>query len=443
MARIDRKRAGKNRSSNPKSPRSASCQTLERGNGCNLLLQDGSAAFLKPRYRKLGGKRGHRIARFETFLANAGLRNYLFVRLVTDNGTTGVGEASLEWQEKAVQSLLEEWVADRIIGTDPFDVDSVVAALIRDQYQGGATIMTAISAVEIALLDIVGKVCNQPVFELLGGRARERLPAYANGWYGGVKAPGEYAARAREVVKRGYRGLKFDPFGTAWKEMTRIEMNGAERLVAAVREAVGHSVDIFVEGHGRFSVACAIEIGRRLEKYNPAWFEEPVTPDSLDDLGKVKKALPYPIAAGERLYDLSHFERLIQLRAADTIQMDVSHCGGLLMSRRIAIMAEARGLHVSPHCSIGPVALCAALHLDFATPNVLIQENFSEYDVPWRDELVRGWNPIQRGGFTLADKPGLGIELDVEACKRHPYRKNSFPSLWDKKWQREFTQNRK
>src|ERR1700731_2983403 len=156
-----------------------------------------------------------KITKLETFLANAGLRNYLFVRLTTDGGLTGLGEASLERQEKAVQTLLHDWVEGAVLGADPFDVEAVVGGLIRDQYQGGATVLTAISGVKIACWDLITKACGQPVYKLLGGRARESLPAYANGWYGGAATPEDYAARAREVLARGYRGLKVDPFGTA------------------------------------------------------------------------------------------------------------------------------------------------------------------------------------------------------------------------------------
>src|SRR5919198_2830330 len=138
-----------------------------------------------------------KVTHFETFIANAGLRNYLFVRLTTDTGQTGVGEASLEWQERTVQALIHEWVEDRVLGADPFDVERVVGGLIRDQYQGGATVLTAISGVEIALWDLVGKACGQPVYRLLGGRCHDRLPAYAKGWYGGAQSPAQYAAKAQ------------------------------------------------------------------------------------------------------------------------------------------------------------------------------------------------------------------------------------------------------
>lgn len=381
-----------------------------------------------------------KIARLETFLTNAGLRNYLFVRLTADDGTTGLGEASLEWQEMTVEMLMHEWVEDRVLGADPADVESVVDDLIRDQYQGGATVMTAISGVEIAMWDLLGKSSKKPVYELLGGAVRDRLPAYANGWYGGARTAAEYAAKAREVVGRGYRAMKLDPFGVAWKTMTPDEMADAERIVAAVREAVGEEVALMIEVHGRLAAPCAIEMGRRLAPYRPAWYEEPVHPNALAQLREVKQALPFPIAAGERLYMLEEFEQLISTRACDVVQMDLAHCGGLHAGRRIADLAHAHGLSVSPHCSVGPVALCAALHFDWAASNVAIQENFSEYDVPWRNDLVCGWNPIRNGEFILPDGAGLGIELELDVCRAHPYKKNSFPSLWDRSWLAQFTQ---
>jgi galactonate dehydratase len=274
---------------------------------------------------------------------------------------------------------------------------------------------------------------------VLGGRARERLPAYANGWYGGARTPAEYADKAREVVARGYRGMKFDPFRTAWKEMTREQMSEAEQIVAAVREAVGEDIDLMIEVHGRLSVGCAIEMGSRLIPYRPAWYEEPVTPNSLDLLRVVKQALPFPIAAGERLYTLEEFARLASLRACDVVQMDLAHCGGLGIGKKVAAFCQANDLRISPHCSIGPVALCAALHFDWSTPQVAVQENFSEYDIPWRNDLVHGWNLIRHGEFVLPDQPGLGLELNEPVCAQHPYRKNSFPSLWDDRWVTEFT----
>jgi len=380
-----------------------------------------------------------KIVRLETFLTHAGLRNYLFLRLTTDTGLTGVGEASLEWQERAVQCLLQDWVEERILGTDPFDVEQIVTGMIRDQYQGGPTILTAISGVEIAMWDVIGKACGQPVYKLLGGRARERLMAYANGWYGAAVTPHDYADKARAVVDRGYRALKFDPFGTAWKTMSEEAMAAAEAIVAEVREAVGDQVELMIEVHGRLSVECAVEMGRTLEPYRPAWYEEPVSPWSLDLLHEVKQQLSIPIAAGERLYQLEEFARLASLRACDIVQLDLAHCGGLSVGKKIAAMMQPVDLHLAPHCSIGPVALCAAVHFGWSTPHVIYQENFGDFDVVWRRDFVCGWNPVEADEYSLPTKPGLGIELNEAVITAHPPQRSPFPSLWDDRWLKEFT----
>jgi galactonate dehydratase len=384
-----------------------------------------------------------KISGFETFLANAGLRNYLFIRLRTDTGMTGIGEATLEWQEKTVQTLLHEWVEGRVLGRDPFDVEAVVGGMIRDQYQGGSTVMTAISAIEIAMWDLIGKACGQPVYRLLGGRCHDRIPAYANGWYGGANLPAEYARMALAAVAKGYEALKFDPFETAWKVLDNTQADRAVAIVAAVREAVGPGIGLMIEFHGRLAAGTASATIGRLEQFHPVWCEEPVAPECLDLLAEVKRSSACPIAAGERLYTQADFYRLTALRAVDVVQMDLAHCGGILAGKKIAAMAAAQDICVAPHCSIGPVALAACLHFDISTPNFLIQEAFAEFDVPWRNDLVGGWNPIKNGELVIGDAPGLGLELDLDAVARHPYVANAFPSLWDCGWQTNFTQDRR
>jgi galactonate dehydratase len=382
-----------------------------------------------------------RITSLQTFLTNAGLRNYLFIRLRTDTGLTGIGEASLEWQEKTVQTLVHEWVEGRVLGKDPFNVEAVIGGMVRDQYQGGSTVMTAISGVELAMWDLIGKACGQPVYKLLGGRGHERIPAYANGWYGGANTPEEYAGRACEAVARGYRALKFDPFGTAWKELTPEESEAAVDRVAAVRQAVGPRIGLMIEFHGRLSAGCSVNMIHKLERFDPVWCEEPVAPENIELLAEVKKQTRVPIAAGERLYSLADFQRLIACRAVDIVQMDVAHCGGILTAKKIVALAAVQDLRIAPHCSVGPVALAACLHVDASTPNFMIQENFGDFDVPWRSSLVKGWNPVRDGEFILSDQPGLGLDIDEEVIAKHPYVPNSFPSLWDKEWLTEFTQN--
>ncbi len=381
-----------------------------------------------------------KITSLESFLANAGARNFLFVRLNTNTGLTGIGEATLEWQEKAVQTLLHDWVEGQVLGRDPFDIEAVVGGMIRNQYQGGATVMTAISGVEIAMWDLIGKACQQPVYQLLGGRCHSNIPAYANTWFAGAKTPEDYAERARGAVARGFRALKFDPFGVAWKELTAEEHETAIALVAGVRDAVGPDVKIMIEFHGRLSLPSAVETIREMEKFNPTWCEEPVAPESVELLAKVKNQVSSRISAGERHYNLAEFDRLISLRAVDVVQPDITHCGGIYAAKKIATLAAVKDIQIAPHTSEGPVALAAALHFDISTPNFLIQEDFSQYDVPWRNEFVREWNPFRNGEFFLSDEPGLGLDIDEKVIAKHPYEPSPFPSLWHKDWLGDFTQ---
>jgi galactonate dehydratase len=276
---------------------------------------------------------------------------------------------------------------------------------------------------------------------LLGGRCHAQIPAYANGWYGNARTPQEFSAQAQAAVARGYRALKFDPFGTAWKSLSPQQAEAATDIVAAVREAVGPSVGLMIEFHGRLSAGAAADMLRRLEPLRPAWCEEPVAPDSLDLLAEVKRGTPLAISAGERLYTQADFYRLTALRAADIVQMDVAHCGGILASKKIAAMAAVQDLRIAPHCSIGPVALAAALHVDASTPNFMIQEAFGEFDVPWREQLVTGWHPLQHAEFVLSDRPGLGLELNEAEIAAHPYVQTPFPSLWDESWLTNFKQS--
>lgn len=383
-----------------------------------------------------------KIKKLETFLANAGQRNYLFVQLTTDTGLVGLGEATLEWQERAVDVLLNEWVTSRIIGKDPFDIEAVVGGMIRDQYQGGATIMTAISSVEIAMWDIIGKSTGQPVYRLIGGQAKPQLNAYANGWYGGCQTSEEFAERARQVVALGYRALKFDPFATAWKSLDPGEEKLAIDIVRKVAEAVGPDIGLMIEIHGRLGVADAVRFINRLEAANIVWCEEPVAPESIELLREVRDRVSRPISSGERLYTMADFGRLISSHAVDVVQMDVAHCGGIAAAKKAAAFAATKDIGISPHCSIGPVAMAAALHVGWSTPNMLMLESFAEFDVAWRNDLVSGWNPLNRGSLAVPEAPGLGLELDPDAIAEHPYRPLAFPSLWDTTWRDEFTSTR-
>jgi galactonate dehydratase len=382
-----------------------------------------------------------KIIDLKTFFVNAGLRNWLFVKLLTDEGIVGYGEASLEWQEKAVDSFIEEFIVRHVLGTNPFEIEKLWMRLYRGQYEGGSVAMTAISAVEIACWDIIGKYVGQPVYNLLGGKCSTPMRAYANGWYGGEMKPEVIAKQAKNVIGKGYTALKFDPFGIAWKEMTKKEMCTSIDLISAVRSAVGDDTDILIEGHGRLSFNTALEVARKIEKYNPFWFEEPVCPENIDLLAEFRSKTNIRIAAGERLYTFYDFSKLIKLHASDIIQFDVAHCGGILAAKKIAAMAWPQDIMVAPHCSIGPIATAATLHVAATIPNLLIQEAFHEFDVPWRSKIVGDWNPVHNGIIEPPEGPGLGVSLNEDVIKDYPYRGDSFPSLWEKDWYEGFSQN--
>jgi galactonate dehydratase len=271
------------------------------------------------------------------------------------------------------------------------------------------------------------------VWRLLGGKCRDSVPAYANGWYTTDRDPELFAEKAREVVAKGYRGLKFDPFGGGGLELSRAEKHLAISLVEAVRDAVGPEIEIFIEAHGRMCPSASIAVARELERFEPGWYEEPVPPEDIESLLIVKNRIGIPVATGERAYTRYGFLPLIERRAADILQPDVIHAGGFLETRKIAAMAEACYISVAPHNSAGPGCTAASVHVAVCTPNFKIQECFDDFSEPWLKEVVRGVPEVKDGCFALPQAPGLGIELDEEAIAAHPPREGFF-NLWDPEW---------
>lgn len=367
-----------------------------------------------------------RIAAQKVFVANVSRTNLVFVKLYTDAGIEGVGEATLEWKTLAVVAALEE-LERALVGRDPFEVDATVERLHRDSYwRTGAVFRTALGAVEAALLDIKGKALGVPVYELLGGRFRGRVRAYANHWFFGARTPEDYAERARAAVAMGYRALKWDPFGDADREMDRRQRRETVAIVGAVRAAVGPDVDLMLDVHGRLDVPTAIAMCQALAPFDLAWIEEPIPPESIDALAQVRAASPVPIAAGERWYEPGRFLEALAKGAVDILQPDVSHAGGLGETKRIAHLAHLHHIPVAPHNPVGPVMNAMTLHAALAIPNFSVFETVS-VDVPWRKELVRETLRFEDGAILAPTAPGLGVELVEEACARFPYVPTDVP----------------
>jgi galactonate dehydratase len=363
-----------------------------------------------------------RIAALRTAVVGTPWRNLTFVELRTDEGLTGVGEVRMLGHTDALLGYLAEAEDRHILGADPFCIEALVQRMYRGDYaRAGEIAMSAIACVEIACWDIVGQALGQPVHRLLGGAVRERIRAYANGWYTVEREPGEFAAAARTVVERGYRALKLDPFGAGHLELDRDERLRSIGLVEAVRDAVGPDVDVLVEMHGRFTPAVAVALARDLEPFAPGWIEEPVPPENLRALAKVSERVTTPVATGERLHTRYDFRELFELQAADIIQPDITHLGGLWETRKLAATAETSYVLVAPHNVGGPVATAANLHLAACTPNFKIQEHFNDFADAWVRDVAPGLPEVGDDGcFPVPTAPGLGVRVDWDAVAAHP-----------------------
>lgn len=375
-----------------------------------------------------------RIVEVRPLVLGAAWRNLTFVVVRTDEGLEGVGEVRMINHTSALLGYLEEAVPTHVLGADPFAFESLARRMIRDDYaRAGQIAMSALAVLEIACWDIVGKALDQPVYRLLGGPIRDRIAAYANGWYTVERTPEEFHAAARRALAKGYRGMKLDPFGTAWQELEPAELRRAVALVEAVRDAVGPDGEVFVEMHGRFTPAQAIAIARELEPYRPGWIEEPVPPDNVTALATVARKVNVPVATGERIHVRHEFREVFESHAADIIQPDLTMMGGILETRKLATWAESYYVMVAPHNVGGPVSTAAALHLAAATPNFKILEHFNDFDDPFVREAARGIPAVTDGAFPLPEGPGLGIRLDEDVIAAHPRRPihlNLFSDRW-------------
>ncbi len=361
-----------------------------------------------------------KVTDIKTFVVDCFRTNWVFVKVYTDEGIDGVGEATLEYKEKALLGAVEH-IKEYLAGKDPRNIEKHWHSIYRDAYwRGGAVLMSALSAVETALWDILGKSLNVPVYQLLGGKVNEEVRIYVNGWFAGAKTPKEFGEKAKAAAKRGVTAFKWDPCGKNYLEISNKDLNTALECVAEVRSAVGANADILIEGHGRFNIPTGIKIAKELEQFKPMFFEEPVPPDNLDALKSVRDKSPVAISAGERLYTRWDYKRMFDIAAADYIQPDISHAGGISELKKIAAEAECRYMGFAPHNPSGPVANAATLQLAAVCPNFSILEIMYS-DVEWRKDVTNESLEYNDGYIKIPDKPGLGIEIDEAECEKHPY----------------------
>lgn len=377
-----------------------------------------------------------RISDVRTYLVGNTWKNWLFVRVDTDEGIHGVGEGTLNAFSATVETAIHE-LRDEYIGLDPSQVELLLQKTVRDVYTDGGQIhMAAVAAVETACWDIVGKATGKPVHELLGGRVRDRVRVYANGWYRTDRTPDGFAERARAVKALGYTALKFDPFGAAWRVQDRREEDLSIDIVAAVRDAVGPDVDLMIEAHNRFSVATALRIAERLAEFRPAWLEEPVHHAHLGAMVEVARRSPVPVATGESFTSPAQFADLMAHDAVHIFQPEPLHLGGLWRTRQVAAMADAHLAVVAPHNAGGPICSAVSAQLGGCIPNFYIQESFDEFNSDWSREIVDR-PTLQRDGYVdVPTGPGLGVDLDWDRLAAHPYQREHLLHLFAPGWER-------
>lgn len=362
-----------------------------------------------------------------------GGRYFVFVKLMTDNGSTGLGEAyCVPFSPHLVAKLCEDVFARYLEGQDPHDIES----MWRRVYSSGftqhpdLTVMGVLSALEMACWDIVGKEAGQPVYKLLGGQVHESLRTYTYIYpRPGDKTdvyhdPDLAAERAQLYLDMGFTALKFDPAGpySAFdgRQLSLEALDLSERFCRQLRDAVGTKADLLFGTHGQMTAAGAIRLAKRLEPYDPLWLEEPVPPDAPEEMAKVARATSIPVAAGERLATKYDFGRMLDCGAAAILQMNLGRVGGLLEAKKIAGMAEVRHVQIAPHLYCGPVVGAANVQLATCSPNFLILESIEDWG-GFHSQILKTPIRFEQGRVIPPTAPGLGVELDEEVARAHPY----------------------
>ncbi len=373
-----------------------------------------------------------KITGIETIVVGNPWKNWVFVQVATDEGITGLGEATGGLSTKPGEAEVHE-LARFVIGEDPRHPEYIWQKMYKGTFLHTSI---AMNAIEIACWDILGKSVGLPLWQLLGGKQRPRLRVYANGWYQGPRDPGFFAEAAARVKEMGYTALKFDPFGAAYRFLDTAEIKHSLAIVRAVREAVGDDVDLLIEGHDRFSVSTAIRVGKQLAEFAPMWFETPVMSTDIQATVAVAKAIDVPVATGERFDQLTQFAELMSHRVVDIVQPETLRIGGISGARKAAAIAEGAEAYVALHQAQSPLNTAINAHIHATIPNFLIQECFDDFLASWSREIMRGVPPVVDGYLDVPDQPGIGVELDVEACAAYPYGENNFLRLFEDGWER-------
>jgi galactonate dehydratase len=383
-----------------------------------------------------------KIEAIETVPVGAGWKNWLFVRVFTDEGIDGLGEGTLNGFIRTTDAAVQE-LAPLAIGQDPRRVNALSKRLMESvSLDGGHIHRTAVAAIETACWDILGKSLGAPVHELLGGKVRESVPGYANGWYRAERTPEAFVRAAEGVVEKGFNALKLDPFGTAQGFIDPENLSTAVKIVRALRESLGPAFRILIDVHARFAESEAVRVARELAPYDIFWWEEPTTREREEPTNLVAARSPIPVATGEMYDTVGQFFTLAKAGGVDIFQPEPMSLGGITNTLAVAHLAAANGAWIAPHQSGGPVATAVCLQLAACVPNFLIQEHFDAFNDPWTRDLV-SWTPsIRDGRLSLPSDPGLGLELDLEVARAHPYDPSAVLNIYQDGWEKRIGRRR-
>ena len=378
-----------------------------------------------------------KIVGIETFTVGAGWKNWLFVRVQTDEGITGLGEGTLNGFIRTTEAAVRE-LEHLVIGEDPRRIHALAKKMLDSvSLDGGHIHRTAIAAVEVACWDILGKSLGAPIHQLLGGRVRDSVLGYANGWYRTERTPEAFLEKAQQVVAKGFHAMKLDPFGTAQGFIEESELDLAYEILRKLRENLPLDTLFLIDVHARFTETEAIRAARRLAPLNLYWWEEPTTRDRQETVHPVAAASPIPVATGEMYDTVGQFFTLAAGGGVNIFQPEPMSLGGIGNTMAVANLALAHGSYIAPHQSGGPVATAVCLQLAACVQNFLIQEHFDAFNEPWTQDLVT-WSPTidpANGHLSLPDAPGLGLELNDAVARAHPYDPKAYLNVHAEGWE--------
>ncbi|MDA8311259.1 MAG: mandelate racemase/muconate lactonizing enzyme family protein [Actinomycetota bacterium] len=384
------------------------------------------------------------VERVDTYVVGAGWKNWCFVRLETDTGLVGIGEATLNGFGRTCEAAVRE-LAPLVLGADPRRVRTIASDLYhRVSNEGGHVHRTAIAGYEVACWDILGKSLGVPVHQLLGGKVRDAIPAYANGWYRTERTPEDFARAATVAVAMGFQALKLDPLGSARGFLVPGELERSREIVAAVRAAVGPRVRLLVDVHARLAPSEAVALVTACSDLDVFWWEEPTTRQAEPPTSDVANRVTGRIATGENFHTVGQFLSLLRGGGVSILQPEPMSLGGILPTLAVAELAAADGGWIAPHQSGGPVATAVCLQLAACIPNFLVQEHFDRFNAPWTADLVT-WTPAlneSTGELSLPEAPGIGLNLDVDVASAHPYDPDAFLDVYADGWEMRLGQRR-